>query len=359
MSSTKPPAGKLSHSEILAQPKSWDESLESLASGQLTKVCAQFSLRPDWLFIGCGTSYYIAQAMASCWTALTGTRGRAVPASELLLYPELVLDRPDSTQPVLISRSGTTSEILRAAEYLERERDIRTLSISCTGGTRLQELSTATLELFFADDKSTVMTRSFTCMVLGLQALAAEISSRKDFMDALRKLPALGRNVLNGLDDRIRNFVEKNEFAYYVCLAQGPLFGIAGECMLKVKEMSCSASQCFHTLEFRHGPKSVVRPETLITFLLSETSYDAEREVLEEVKGLGGTTLVVANRADEATRRAADFLVELNLDMMEFARPIVYTLAGQLLGLYTGLKKGIDPDSPPHLSRSVLLEEKS
>ena len=223
----------------------------------------------------------------------------------------------------------------------------------------MQELSTATLELFFADNKSTVMTRSFTCMVLGLQALAAEISSRKDFMDALRKLPALGRNVLNGLDDRIRNFVEKNEFAYYVCLAQGPLFGIAGECMLKVKEMSCSASQCFHTLEFRHGPKSVVRPETLITFLLSETSYDAEREVLEEVKGLGGTTLVVANRADEATRRAADFLVELNLDMMEYARPIVYTLAGQLLGLYTGLRKGIDPDSPPHLSRSVLLEEKS
>ena len=66
------------------------------------------------------------------------------------------------------------------------------------------------------------MTRSFTCMVLGLQALAAAISSRKDFMDALRKLPAFGRNVLNGLDDRIRNFVDKNECAYYVCLAQGP-----------------------------------------------------------------------------------------------------------------------------------------
>ena len=126
--------------------------------------------------------------------------------------------------------------------------------------------------------------------------------------------------------------------------------------MLKVTEMSCSYSHCFHTLEFRHGPNSIVSSETLLTFLLSESGYEAEPEVLEEVKSLGGTTAVVRNRADDAARRAADFLVELNLDVPEYACLTTYLLTGQLWGLFTGLKKGLDPDRPRNLSRAVVLE---
>ena len=77
--------------------------------------------------------------------------------------------------------------------------------------------------------------------------------------------------------------------------------------------------------------------------------------MLEEVKELGGTTLVVANRADARTRRAADLLIELNLTVPEYARLAAYALPGQLLGLATGLKKGYDPDRPRHLSRAVIL----
>jgi glucosamine--fructose-6-phosphate aminotransferase (isomerizing) len=125
--------------------------------------------------------------------------------------------------------------------------------------------------------------------------------------------------------------------------------------MLKVKEMSCSYAQCFHTLEFRHGPKSIVSRETLVTFLLSETGYEAEREVLEEVKGLGGVTLAITNLADSPARRAADFLVELNLDVPEYARLAAFIFTGQLLGLMTGVKKGMDPDRPRNLTRAVIL----
>ena len=125
--------------------------------------------------------------------------------------------------------------------------------------------------------------------------------------------------------------------------------------MLKVKEMSCSYSQCFHTLEFRHGPKAIVSPKVLVTFFLSETGAEAEREVLEEVKGLGGVTMVVANRPERAVRRSADHLVALDLDVPEFARPAAAVIAAQLLGFYTGLKKGYDPDRPPNLSRVVVL----
>ena len=158
------------------------------------------------------------------------------------------------------------------------------------------------------------------------------------------------------MPSRIQQFVDAHDFADHVFLGQGPFYGVASESMLKVKEMSCSYAQVFHTLEFRHGPKSIVSPETLVSFFLSESGYEAEREVLEEVKGLGGTTLVVANAADDRARRSADFLVELNLAVPEYARLTSYVLASQLLGLFMGLKKGLDPDRPPNLSRAVVLE---
>ena len=119
--------------------------------------------------------------------------------------------------------------------------------------------------------------------------------------------------------------------------------------------MSVSYGQSFHTLEFRHGPKSIVGPETLIIFLLSEQGYDAECEVLQEIKGLGGTTLTVTNRADERARAASDLLIELDFDLPELARLTPYLFAGQLTGLYSGLKKGLDPDNPRNLSRVVMI----
>jgi glucosamine--fructose-6-phosphate aminotransferase (isomerizing) len=96
---------------------------------------------------------------------------------------------------------------------------------------------------------------------------------------------------------------------------------------------------------------------TLIGFLLSETAYREELSVLEEVKRLGGTTLVVANRPDALARSAADLVIELEDDGPEAARVPLYLLPGQLMGLYTGVKKGLDPDSPRHLSRVVILDD--
>jgi glucosamine 6-phosphate synthetase-like amidotransferase/phosphosugar isomerase protein len=72
---------------------------------------------------------------------------------------------------------------------------------------------------------------------------------------------------------------------------------------------------------------------------------------------LGGTTLAVANRADERVRGASDLLFELDFDLPELARLAAYIFAGQLTGLYTGLKKGLDPDNPRHLSRVVVLDD--
>lgn len=360
MTGTSESPGAHSLAEIISQPRCWTECLQTLdRTATLDDLRKVYTSEADWLFIGCGSSYYVALAAAASWTALTGQRARAVPASDLLLFPKLIITDSSRPRPVLISRSGKTSEVLRAAEYLERKENIRTLAVSCAQGQPLENISAFTLHLLAADEASTVMTRSFTSMLLGLQYVAAALGRQTAFLESLRRLPASAETTLYGLRARVQEFAESHEFADYVFLGQGPFYGLACESMLKVKEMSCSYGQCFHTLEFRHGPKAIVGPKTLVTFLLSETGFEAEREVLEEVKRLGGTTLVVANSATNLARHAADFLVELQLGVPEYARLGPYVFTGQLLGLFTGLKKGLDPDQPRHLSRVVVLEGKT
>src|SRR6266700_6706300 len=352
---SKPGAHSLS--EILSQPECWAECLKDLEAGQrIREIEQRFGKSSELLFIGCGSSYYTAITAAANWTAITGIRARAVPASELLLFPDLILAGAKDFAPVLISRSGNTSEVLKAVRFFDRKK-MPSVAISCATEQKLEKLATISLLLPRADEQSTVMTRSFTSMLLALQYLAASLGGKTDFVRALSALPAVAEKMLRKLPARVREFVDHHRLSDYIFLGQGPYYGLACESALKLTEMSCSYVQCFHDLEFRHGPKSIVSQETLISFLLSETGYDAEREVLEEIKGLGGTTLVIANRMEGRARAAADFAIELDCDLPEYVRLAPYVFAGQLMGLYTGLRKGLDPDRPPNLSRVVILKE--
>ena len=349
--------GQHTLSEIFSQPQCWSSCLSQLATSAELRAAIQLT-RPgaDWIFVGCGTSYYLAQAAASTFNYLK-LPARAIPASDLLMYPALTLHPGRDYIPVVISRSGRTSEAIRAAQMLEKEHNLRTIVITCADGQPLGPSCSVTLKLLDADEHSTVMTRSFTSMLLGLQYLGAAVCGQDAFRRALTELPQQVEPLLKDVPQRLRLFVESRSFSDFVFLAQGPLFGIASECMLKVTESSRSYAQVFHSLEFRHGPKSIAGPETLITFLMSETSYDAELELLEEMKALGAATMVIANRVDNRARRASDFAIELGLQSPEYARPAAFAIWGQLYGVYYGLKKGLNPDSPKNLTRVVELAD--
>lgn len=347
--------GQYTLEEIFSQPQCWKTSLASLVtSAGLRAAVAMPRSGAEWIFVGCGTSYYLALTAASTFNYLD-LPARAVPASDLLMYPGLTFHAGREYVPVVISRSGRTSEAVRAAQMLEKDHNLRCIAITCAMGQPLERACSVTLNLPDADEQSTVMTRSFTSMLLGLQYLAAVVSRNDAFGQALLDLPQQVEPLLKENSHRLRTFVESSSFSDFVFLAQGPLFGIASESMLKVTESSSSHAQVFHSLEFRHGPKSIVGPQMLITFLMSETSGDAEVELLEEMKMLGASTMVIANRVGTRAQRVSDFAIELGLQSPEYARPSAFAIWGQLYGVYNGLKKGLNPDSPKNLTRVVEL----
>jgi glucosamine--fructose-6-phosphate aminotransferase (isomerizing) len=343
--------------EMLSQGTVWHSVLAQLERAKTAeRILGTNSRGASWLFVGCGTSFYLAQAAASSWATLTGESARAVPASEILLYPYLVRMNGSNLRAIVISRSGRTSEAVRAAQVLKRDLRTYTIGITCAENSELEAQCDSTIVISAADEESTVMTRSFTSMLISLQYLAAQQAGDEKFVAALRTASQLFPARLVSIARQMESFVANRSFEDYVFLGQGPFHGIAQEAALKVMEMSCAYSQSFHTLEFRHGPKSIVSPRTCLMFFLGQTGQKDETEVLVEMKELGGVTIAICNTADQQIAAGADLVVELDLPANELALLAPYVVPGQVLGFFNGIRKGLNPDEPKNLTRVVILD---
>jgi glucosamine--fructose-6-phosphate aminotransferase (isomerizing) len=351
--------GRETFAEILAQPTTWTETARRFEqNAELREISQILSREEPCLFVACGSSYYLSRTVAAQWTTLLQASSTAVPASELLFAPHQVLKRTGARQVVLVSRSGKTTEVLRAAEWLKANARVRTLGVTCSERSVLRELCTHTVQLPWADERSMVMTRSFTSILLLFERLGAKFSGDAGLLSALDGLPEKTATWLAGNADKIQAFGAKQRFADFVFLGQGAHYWLAQEAALKLTEMSSSYAQAYHTLEFRHGPKAIAGRDTLIAFLLSDAAAEEESSLARELNKLGVVTMVVANRATPALRRHSDLLIELDSDAPEYARLAMAAIPAQLLGLSVGLAKGLDPDVPKNLTRAVVLGRK-
>ena len=350
-------AGRHTLQEILSQPAVWIETSRQFEkNAELLEVSQIFSPQRPSLFVACGSSYYLSRTIAAQWTKLLQASCTAVPASELLFAPHEVMRRTGARQVVLVSRSGKTTEVLRAAEWLRANAAVRTLAVTCSEVSALEELCTHTLKLPWADEKSMVMTRSFTSILLLFERLGAKLAGDGVLASSLDALPEKAATWFGANADKIRALGAKRRFADFVFLGQGAHYWLAQEAALKLTEMSSSYAQAYHTLEFRHGPKSIASKDTLITFFLSDAAAEEESLLVGELKKLGAVIFVLANRATAALRRDSDLLVELGLDEPEYARLALTAIPAQLLGLAVGLRKGLNPDVPNNLTRAVVLD---
>ena len=342
--------------EILSQPRIWGETDLHLAdSGTLQHLADIFSPRSPWLFVGCGSSYYLSRLIAALWTKYFYIPAMAVAASELLFAPEETLRRTGAEQVVLMSRSGETTEVLRVAELLQAHKTVQTLGVTCNPESILERLCTHTFQLPWADEKSMVMTRSFTAILLSFQRLGLKFVGDNHLSTALDQLPQKGQVWLDANARKIQRFAGRRIFKDYVFLGQGVNYWLAQEAALKLTEMSSSYAQVYHSLEFRHGPRSIAGPETLITFFMSDVAAAAETALCVELKQLNAATCVIVNRATLELKKNVDLLIELALDGPEFARYAVSAIPAHLLGTSIGLRKGLNPDAPKNLTRAVVL----
>jgi len=349
--------GNFTLNEINSQAKIWENVVSaSLQNREIYATHLDGVKDTETLFVGCGTSYYLSLSAASVFSKLTGAASRAYPASEVYLFSDSIFsDHQKKYEPYLISRSGTTTEVNLAAKYIQEHYKFPVHGISCRKNSDLLKNSDIDYLIPEADEKSVVMTRSFTSMLLLVQFLAAFQSQNEKFLDELEKLPELGRGVFEQVGDLPEEIISNGNFNKFVYLGQGPFYGLASESMLKIKEMSLTCSEAYHSLEYRHGPKSMADENMLVTFLLSNQARDAEIKLMQDVKELGAKILAICDSADAAISGAADYVVELNSGLTDYARLILYMPITQLLGYYQSLSKDLNPDEPVNLSQVVEI----
>jgi fructoselysine-6-P-deglycase FrlB-like protein len=288
------------HEEIASQPDCWERLLA--AGAELAERLPAHGSRV--LAVGCGTSLHVTRSFAQ----LRETRG----LGETDYAPASQLPRNRSYDAlVVVSRSGTTTEIIRALELLSRGTP--TFGILADGSSPVAELVDVPIVLPFADEQSVVQTR-FPTTALNLLRLALG--------ENLVPVIADGRQALEAQLPR-----PGGDLTHAVFLGDRWTVGLADEAALKFRETAGRWSESYPAMEFRHGPISASTANTLVW------SFDPLPHGLHEVL------------AEEVGAQVE--VAELD--------PVAELVRVQRQAVLTAETDGRDPDSPPFLDRAVIL----
>jgi glucosamine--fructose-6-phosphate aminotransferase (isomerizing) len=337
--------------EILAQPEAWQEALAVVtqeADALLTRWTG--TNYTNVIFTGCGSTYYLSLAAAALFQELTGRSAKGVPGGELMMYPAAAYPSTGPTLLVALSRSAETTETRLAVKAFLQDGHGDVITITNYGHRPLADMGVVNLVIPAGQEQSVAQTRSFASIYVATTAMAATLAGRRDLLQSMQRLPEHGQRLIDTGQDVARSLGSDLTLDRFYFLGSGPRYGLACEANLKMKEMSLTLSEPFHFLEFRHGPKSMVCPSTLVIGLLSQTNYRNEAAVLREMQSLGARTLSLGESATDIA-----FASQLPAPV----RNVLYLPVLQLMAYYRALAKNLDPDHPHNLEAVVKLETES
>jgi glucosamine--fructose-6-phosphate aminotransferase (isomerizing) len=341
------------YQEIMSQGQVWAATLQTgnAQFDSIAELVERSGSGSQAIFAGCGSTYYLSLSAAYMWTRLVGMPSRALPASEIWLFPDYTLPN-QSALLVAVSRSGETTETVKAQDgFLQSDRG-NCLAVTCYPESTLARKANHLLVAKDAQERSIAQTRSFSSMFLLILAAACRAGGYEDVLQQMSALPQAFERITAGYHTLAKRLAENPKFERIIYLGSGANYGLACEAMLKMKEMSLASAEAFHFMEFRHGPKSVVAPGTLIVGLVSETAREQEALVLREMRELGATVVAVADSGDGIP---SDYVVELRSGLDELVSRILALPVLQLMAYYRALSRGLNPDKPTHLDAVVKL----
>lgn len=289
----------LTADEIDSQPDLWRRALaEAPAAIPLLAASGE-----RVLVIGCGTSAFVAESFALLREQARHGITDAAYASE---------PRPwrDWERVVAISRSGTTTEVIEALRAVPA--GVRRVLVTAVAGSPAEEYADDVLLLDWADERSVVQTRfPTTFLVLARAALGYELNGVADDLAAALAEPLP---------------VDPEGLDHIVYLGTGWTYGLAQEAALKIREAAQAWSESYPLLDYRHGPLAVAHPGSLVWMIGT-----AEATLAADIERTGATVL----------QGGSDPLVDL--------------VQAQRLAVAAAEARGLDPDAPRHLTRSIIL----
>ena len=350
--------------EVLQQPKTWGHTYDRvldlaprLSRFLTSAVLGSISEHPfNVVLVGAGTSDYIGRSVSALLRKQWSCDVQAIPSTDLLTNMDEHLVSGRSYLWISFSRSGDSSEgvaVLR--EGLSRYPKINHLIITCNREGEMARSFNDYTNVFsvvlddVVNDRGLAMTSSFSNMVIAAQALA-HLQNLEEYREVLDKLIVCASETMSTAANLCEDLVQRG-FSKVCFLGSGSLKAAAIESALKVLELTSgrvmSLSESF--LGLRHGPLSAIDQETLVVGFLSgdERRRAFELDLLREIEDKRLTSKLLAVSPAETQHIGGNSLC-LGLDetVLDFYRPPVDVLVGQLLGFFSSLKEGLKPDTP-------------
>ncbi len=305
--------------------------------------------RPVYL-VGSGTSYHACLLGAYYFNQLAGVA--AVP----VLGPQFIEQYGQSIGPedvaVFVSQSGETKDVLNAVRAM-RERGGQVLGVLNVLGSTLMHQSDVYLPLACGYEISVPATKTFVNQALLFLYLAEKLGGRD--ISELESVPDLLARTLQATESSARHVAAYlEEWAAMHYLGYGITHPIALEAALKLKEITYAHCEGMFSSEFKHGPLSAVHDGYPVLFVTAPGDEMMMINHVNEVTARGGRAIAVAAEHSALRENMDDYLVIPEAD--RFIVPILATLPTQLVAYHMSVARGIDPDFPRNLSKTLTVD---
>jgi glucosamine--fructose-6-phosphate aminotransferase (isomerizing) len=351
--------------EIHEQPEACQHTLSAYAdmsTGAPVSPEVDFAVLPRMQIVACGTAYLSGLTAKYLFERLAGLPVDIEIASEFR-YRDPVVD--PTTLTLAISQSGETADTLAALRWCKAQ-GLRTAALVNAHQSSMAREVDVVWPTHAGPEVGVASTKAFTAQLTALTALAVAAALQRGRIDAaeaarlmnvLRGVPRLITAALDG-EQAVRELAiglaDARDVLY---LGRGPLYPIALEGALKLKELSYIHAEGYAAGELKHGPIALV-DEHMPVVVAAPSGELLEKTLsnLQEVAARGGAPIIlITDQAGSGSAHAATKVIVVP-DCDPLVAPIVYTIPIQLLAYHAAVAKGTDVDQPRNLAKSVTVE---
>lgn len=334
--------------EIFEQPKILSEI--ALNSSEEIKIAKIIKKSRGAYLVGCGSASYACIAGQYLFSKIASRHINFAIGSEFGYHLDFL--NKDSLV-IAVSQSGETMDILESIKKA-KEKQAKIACLTNVFGSSLYRMSDYKMLIGAGPEKAVASTKALTGMIAHLVLLACALNGGvKEGQKILAKSIDSTKKVLSEKSVKsIRKLANKilGSKNIYV-IGRGLSYPTALESALKIKEISYIHAEGLAAGELKHGPLALIEKGTpCIAFLPDDETYGANLAGAMEMKARGGYVVGVSFKPHEVF----DYFVKV--DDAKEATIIPNIVFAQLLAYYLTIKKGLDPDKPRNLAKSVTVK---
>lgn len=327
-------------------------------SDQAHKFCQNLKDENKIYLIGSGSSYNACVLGAHYLNKIA--RVEAIPVIAGSFKDFLGQAKRFQDAYILVSQSGETKDVISVLNVLEERKAKKIFAFVNVLGSSLQLRVNHYLPLLSDLEISVPATKTFINQAILFLCLSLKLARLKEISDEkieknLQNLPSLIRRVIDEARPRCQQMaalLAESPYLYY--LGYGMSYGACLEAALKMKEVTYIPCEGMHSSEFKHGPLAIIKKEDWVLFLSTLEDVYMTLSHINEISCRGGKICTFSPPEDSLSLNS-DQLIALPSSNPYFA-PILGVVGAQQLAYYVSQEKGIDPDHPRNISKTLTVD---